>query len=606
MAAPLQGAPHLGRLSLQSEELAAHESIDLHLGTSPSGSAAPGRPNGKLHGTVGGRSTAAGTSVQESHESMALLNKLVDARKNAVSAQQSIGHSTCCREIGYMDMTDTTQCSNVLFELRSRIDEASKGLTETSNDYNQSIPATIGTAQISRTIAGSLFPPSESSVADSHSSGSGTSIATCGERSTGVCTTTAPKRLSDSTVSGGDKRLSLDSILGTCAVDHTWGTQVNEEIVLQASETSSSGPRTKCPDGILEQHDSVLSPGGTDRTEPQRSSSFQQAMLRSPCRAQSEFERAYVRTQQEAEAVMRYHRRLQMIHGTSFSQATSMEVHKTATHAADAVPRAPKNGSEDQGLPADHSLLQVLSGALDIRRRRETKDWIRSPACSSVQVFRGSLDRGRRNASLQLERPDAAFDLGIATNPLISILRTATLDLQQVGNKDTAAPCRENLKLPEGTCLLSPFCMLEAATAAASKPDSNAEDLSIPDIVIGMSTSHPVRRLFIAMTVHPAFDVFMTIAVGVSIVSMMFERPTLPNDSMIMFYLKASDVLLTIIFGSEVLLKIVTYGTATYWKSHSNKIDVLIVITSILLIIFDLVGLQVLKNLRCESAGLLD
>ena len=217
-----------------------------------------------------------------------------------------------------------------------------------------------------------------------------------------------------------------------------------------------------------------------------------------------------MQAQQQATAVRRYNKRILQMFRHSYSSS-------------------PRDSLDNQ-------LSTVRSGVVTAgrkHRRGVPLDWI--PL--ETQPTTVSL--------LGMRTVDPSVELALATNPLLGILAHTNGE----NDEDELAGSDVNLQLPDGSCLLSPFCLLENATQALRRPEKDAEDVEIPEVVLGMKTTHIVRRVFIAITMNGIFDKFMTAAITVSCGSMVFERPSLAEDSRMAQYLKTSNLVLTIIFG---------------------------------------------------------
>ncbi|KAK9823801.1 hypothetical protein WJX72_005586 [[Myrmecia] bisecta] len=102
------------------------------------------------------------------------------------------------------------------------------------------------------------------------------------------------------------------------------------------------------------------------------------------------------------------------------------------------------------------------------------------------------------------------------------------------------------------------------------------------------------------------FDYVMFIFIIVSCVTMILERPSLDPHSTLGRIIHWADVVLTCIFACEAFLKILAYRFWGYIKSHSNKVDFMIVVTSaVLLSLESLPGasnLQFFQGLRVLRA----
>lgn len=445
------------------------------------------------------------------------IDTVLQACSTASSAEQSMEsmYHGPQEQSRFLQASDMTQYTNVMFQLQNSADEPTL-------EAESSVPA----LNISRTIAGSLCIPYEPHAAadtdpDSSTRGTGTM--------TGSTISIATKPVSGSVAHRSCKGLSWTD--GTLAAEDSWATVAREESMYQLVEgdTVASPPKAERsrPSATGKHSESGAQAAGqhgghgltaSGMTRQQRVShgrvrrAVQRDWTRSPSRVAS------VQAEQESTAVLRYQRRMQQMYGAyllSHSSAAQAQMVPSAT----------------VGMPTAHM------------RRVRKRFW--PPDRSSLEANCGSTLESRSNASCSGVVPvDPPMALGMATNPIMSIMNTQV----NMQNADAGEP----LKLPDGTCLLSPFCMLAEATIAKNKPERDTEDLPIFDVVLGMSTSHPLRRVLIAVTLHWTFDTLMTLAIVVSCGSMVFERPSLPEGSIMAQYLETSNLVLTTIFGTTV------------------------------------------------------
>lgn len=64
-----------------------------------------------------------------------------------------------------------------------------------------------------------------------------------------------------------------------------------------------------------------------------------------------------------------------------------------------------------------------------------------------------------------------------------------------------------------------------------------------------------------------------------------------------------SDVAFTILFGLEAVAKILAFTFRGYIRTTTNKVDLLIVVTSVLLLILENVNIEAIKALRVLRAA---
>ena len=154
--------------------------------------------------------------------------------------------------------------------------------------------------------------------------------------------------------------------------------------------------------------------------------------------------------------------------------------------------------------------------------------------------------------------------------------------------------------MPSGV-LLSTYCGLAASADAVNSFDED-EDEDVPEVVLGMSSGSMLRAACIKITRHRAFDIYMTLCILISCVSMTIERPSLQEGSSTLVALNRIDLVLTLVFAVECGLKIITYNPLNYWRKHSNKIDACIVFISFLLMAVEDSGLSAIESLRVLRA----
>lgn len=559
LAAPQQRTPsHDTQFLETSEDFAAPAYGALDISIQPSRTlAAPSRHS---------RANAATTGSTQQHENRAsAIHNVLQACSSVLSAEpscESVGHRSYQGPQplgGYMHAADSTQYTNVLFSVRNSTHESevhdapsSVAAAGTLESENSAL-----TGEISRTVAGSLclpYEPHNPSDTDPSSSGR-------------VTVSTVPLPMAGSTARRSCKSLAWGD--EKMSAENSWATVAREESMHKLLEDDNGVPASPqtaahCRTGACEAQGAVLQKSATSTRQQRVVNRQWHSLKRDWTRSQSNV--ATVRAHQEAAAVARYNRRLKHMHVAFLeSRSSNMESHMAALRAA---------GGATALLTRRHAQVPQASD------RR------------SMERVHGSMHESRRSTSFKAETgTDHSVAVAMATNPLMGILKA--------GCADACPDSEEPLKIPDGTCLLSPFCLLESATAAANRPENDPEEVPIASVVFGMGTSHPLRRCVIAVTQHWAFDMLMTLAIVVSCGSMTVERPTLPEDSVMMAYIKTSNLVLTIVFAIEGALKIVTYSPRNYWQSNSNKIDALIVLISLFLMTVEGSELKIFKYMRC-------
>lgn len=184
-------------------------------------------------------------------------------------------------------------------------------------------------------------------------------------------------------------------------------------------------------------------------------------------------------------------------------------------------------------------------------------------------------------------------------NPLFGILESA-------GDEDREANVSEQRRDAEETetVMLSDLCHLHAASEVAVRPlPKTAEDeMVVPERLWGLSSAHPIRRPMIALSSSSPFDWFMTAAIIASCIAMAMEHPRIVPGSAMSQFLRTTDIVLTVIFLIEVLVKIITFGLKLTWSKTSNKVDILIALFGLFFLAFENSSLSFVKSLRALRA----
>ena len=114
---------------------------------------------------------------------------------------------------------------------------------------------------------------------------------------------------------------------------------------------------------------------------------------------------------------------------------------------------------------------------------------------------------------------------------------------------------------------------------------------------------HPLRQSIAKFVLHPSFDHCILFLIMISSLMLAVESPLWdPNSAVSKAFLK-TDIVMTVAFTMEMLLKIITLGfllhSNSYLRSAWNVLDFVIVIVSILsLAASDIPGLKSLRALR--------
>ena len=116
------------------------------------------------------------------------------------------------------------------------------------------------------------------------------------------------------------------------------------------------------------------------------------------------------------------------------------------------------------------------------------------------------------------------------------------------------------------------------------------------------------RLLALRVVTHPAFEIAILLAIGVSSGLLAAETHTFPEEGTTTYaWFEAVDIVFTVIFGVEMVLKMYALGlystSGSYFKSYFNVIDVIVVISAIFTHIFggalkDLKSLRLLRAMR--------
>ena len=109
----------------------------------------------------------------------------------------------------------------------------------------------------------------------------------------------------------------------------------------------------------------------------------------------------------------------------------------------------------------------------------------------------------------------------------------------------------------------------------------------------------PTRRCTLGFAKSEVVEYAIIILIGLSSLCLVLDHPTLDPSSPLAQYLHLANYAFTIIFTIEALIKVYAHGPRDYFASAWNRMDVLIVATSLLALLSDLVPqLAGLTNLR--------
>lgn len=77
-----------------------------------------------------------------------------------------------------------------------------------------------------------------------------------------------------------------------------------------------------------------------------------------------------------------------------------------------------------------------------------------------------------------------------------------------------------------------------------------------------MSPNNRFRRAVAAIVWHPVFDNTILVLIAISSVALAVDTPLLDPTSTFAQILKVLDIILTVLFGTEMVLKIIAFGFA--------------------------------------------
>ena len=136
----------------------------------------------------------------------------------------------------------------------------------------------------------------------------------------------------------------------------------------------------------------------------------------------------------------------------------------------------------------------------------------------------------------------------------------------------------------------------------ASKPKGKIIDLVGNSLCI-MGPTNPFRALCAKIVGHPYFDSLILLLIGFSTILLALENPLDDPESKYYETLKQIDVVVSIIFTCELVIKVIVYGFGlngkdSYIRNSWNQMDFLIVTFSIISMSFANVKLGIFKVLR--------
>jgi len=136
--------------------------------------------------------------------------------------------------------------------------------------------------------------------------------------------------------------------------------------------------------------------------------------------------------------------------------------------------------------------------------------------------------------------------------------------------------------------------MKSVRSAVLEEPPKPSEsELSSDRACCCLMKDHAFRRLNAYIVFHPYFEKFILACICLSVVCLAIDRPGWGDTSPIRRYLDVVDIFLNVSFLSECVMKIFAMSFWGYFKVSWNKLDLLIVTTSMLDMIVPLIMLLV-------------
>jgi hypothetical protein len=118
---------------------------------------------------------------------------------------------------------------------------------------------------------------------------------------------------------------------------------------------------------------------------------------------------------------------------------------------------------------------------------------------------------------------------------------------------------------------------------------------------------HPLRRLCLAVALHPAFENLVLLVILLSSITLAIDSPLLDPDGTLAYILAVCDVLWTAFFTAELVVKVIANGLVftnnAYLRSGWNCLDMGVVAVSIFTLLTDgNVAYRSLRSLRALRA----
>jgi hypothetical protein len=140
----------------------------------------------------------------------------------------------------------------------------------------------------------------------------------------------------------------------------------------------------------------------------------------------------------------------------------------------------------------------------------------------------------------------------------------------------------------------------------ASKKDAESRDATYGRTLGIFDVSNPIRSTCIAVTLHSAFDPFVLLLIAANSLSMALETPFLDPKSSTAKTLSVLDVIFTVTFTVEALLKVIAFGLFhgpdAYLRGQWNRLDFTIVCVSWVEYVAFALDIHYLKSFRLLRA----
>lgn len=222
------------------------------------------------------------------------------------------------------------------------------------------------------------------------------------------------------------------------------------------------------------------------------------------------------------------------------------------------------------------------------KRRRSLGN---SVATDSDQDFSRVNQNQRRNSSGTIKTNSASSDL---------------FDVRHISRTLLSPPGKSNLSNLDGRKSPIEDEKSNVDSSEIMSETSESEDCSSfemnPGNTLGIfSPDNPIRTFVTALVVHPFFDKVVLVLIVISSITLALDNPLKDPESLLSKSIAAIDIILTVLFSLEMVLKSIAMGFIgsehAYLRSSWNRLDFFVVIVSIIsLAAFD--SLKALRSLR--------